>query len=90
MHIDMAIVLDKARSSQIYIWIDSNGSRSRSEEHDRVRKWDGFARIDGSDSIYANRMALPMRAWFFNPKAEMRVETIARREATSTLPGDMR
>lgn len=55
-----------------------------------VRKWEGLLRTEGRDCIYAKRIALLIRAWFFSPIAETKVATIANKAAESTLPGETR
>jgi hypothetical protein len=56
----------------------------------RVRKWAGLPSTEGSDSMYAKRMALPIRAWFLRPMALTSVATMANKAAESTLPGETR
>jgi hypothetical protein len=56
----------------------------------RVRKCEGFERTEGSQEMYAKRMAWLMRAWFLRPMAETNVARIAARAAESTEPGETR
>lgn len=68
----------------------SSGNTSSRREHEIVKKCEGFANMLGKDSIQANRSAFPIRAWFFSPSAEIRVDITARRAAKSTSPAETR
>lgn len=57
---------------------------------ERVRKWEGLERRLGSEEMYANLIALPIRAWFLSPSAEISVATMESRAAESTDPGETR
>jgi hypothetical protein len=51
VHMETATVMDRRRSSQTYISTDNRGSRRSSAEHERVRKWEGLLRTEGSDEM---------------------------------------
>ena len=70
----------------MYSEMESKGRMRRMTEQERVKKCEGLLRTEGNDSMYANRIDLPMRAWFLSPIAETNVEPIANTDVTSTEP----
>lgn len=46
--------------------------------------------MEGREEIGANRIAFEIRAWFLRPIADTRVARIAKRQAESTDPGEIR
>jgi len=61
-NIERAIRVQRRRSSQIYRVMVRRGRSSMMVLHERVRKWEGFERMLGSEDIYAKRIVLPIRA----------------------------
>ena len=51
IHMETAMVPDKALSSQVYIWMERRGRRRSKDEHVMVRKWEGLLRMEGSVSM---------------------------------------
>ena len=52
----------RRRSSQRKKVIERSGKRSITALQLKVRKWDGLESSEGSEAMYANLMAFPMRA----------------------------
>lgn len=87
---ESAMMVQRRRSSQMYKVTERRGRSSIMPEQLRVRKWEGLLRTEGSDWMYAKRIALLMRAWFLRPIADTSVASMAKRAAESTLPGETR